>query len=89
MALPLFEVRGPFGARIIAFCSSGFSESNPFDRRDVAVEENRVAQSAGVGVDGDTGYDAVWSCLEWAVIMILDWSLAVEMRQYVLYPFVI
>lgn len=46
--------------------------------------------SVGVGVVGDTGYDdAVWSCLEWAVIMILDWSLAVEMRQYVLYLFVI
>jgi hypothetical protein len=88
--LPLFEVRGPFGARIIAFCSSGFSAGNPFDCRDVAARENRVVLSVGVGVVGDTGYDAVWSCLEWAVvIMILDWSLAVEMRQYVLYLFVI
>lgn len=48
-----------------------------------------MVQSADVCVVGDTGYDAVWSCLEWAVIMILDWSLAVEMRKNVLYLFVI
>lgn len=74
--MPLFEVRGPFGARIIAFCSWGSSSSNPFDGRDVGLWDNRAGQFVGVGVVGDTGYDAVWSCLEWAVIMILDWSLA-------------